>query len=368
MNFLKKLIISVVIILFTYILWKFIKRKQTILHEIETQKKHVEQFSMPTVPNLFGLPSQSAELTNIKSSVPIQVQNISTIYGNLPLREYCIKGSYNSAYTGNYINLDMVEYVLSRGCRFLDFEVYYIKEKDTYVPKVGYSTDNTFTLLESENSILLDNVLAAVVSNGFSNKSPNNNDPLFINLRIKSNNHDVYNAVAKSIDYSVKSKLYKGAVTNDTKLNDIMGNVVIVIDKTINRDYKEYTSCKDSYGGCYDLTEYSNMESGSEALNIVKYLEVAEQCNVPITILDKKLHTDVKKMRLALPNIVPAIKHNPILVDFITKYGCQITPNRFYHKDANLKDYEQFFDDNKSAFVPLSVAMNYFQKLKERYA
>lgn len=34
------------------------------------------------------------------------------------IRNYCIKSSSNSAYTGGYMNLNMIKYVLSRGCRF----------------------------------------------------------------------------------------------------------------------------------------------------------------------------------------------------------------------------------------------------------
>lgn len=356
----KKILIAIIIIILTYIIWRFIKKRQSILYAIEQQSK--EHFSMPT---LFGLPSQSTELGNLKNQNAVKIQNISPEYSNLPLREYCIKGSFNTAYTGNYINLDMIEYVLSRGCRFLDFEVYYIKEDDKYIPKVGFTKDNTFTLLESENSILLDNVLAAVVGNAFSNKSPNANDPLFINLRIKSKNNDVYKAVAGSIDYSLKSKLYDGTVTNNTNLSDIMGKIVIIVDRTINRDYKQYNSCNPRDNTCYDLTKYANMESGSETLNIVKYIEIMNQCNIPVNMLDSGLTTDVKKMRLALPDIIPANKQNPSLVDFITKYGCQIVPNRFYYNDNSLEKYEQFFDDNQSAFVPFSTALPYYRKMTE---
>ena len=61
------------------------------------------------------------------------------------IRNFCIKSSCNSAYTGKYMNLNMIKYVLSRGCRFLDFEVY-IKDN---IPIVAYSTNRqsleTFT-------------------------------------------------------------------------------------------------------------------------------------------------------------------------------------------------------------------------------
>ena len=61
------------------------------------------------------------------------ITNVSDTTKNLPLKELCIKASYNTAYNGyDIINTtntngsyhDMIEYVLSRGCRFLDFELY----------------------------------------------------------------------------------------------------------------------------------------------------------------------------------------------------------------------------------------------------
>lgn len=353
MKFHQKLIFVITIFILAYIIWRAYNSRQFSL----------ENFELPTI---IGQPSQSSELTSLKKTTPINIQNIAQDHANLPLREYCIKGSYNSAYTGHYINLEMIEYVLSRGCRFLDFEVFYINENDKYIPKVGFSTDNTFTMLNSENSLLLDNVLSSATASAFSSKTSNNKDPLFIHLRIKSNNGDVYNSVAKSIDYSIKPLLYKGDVTNDTLLSEIMGKVVIIIDKSINRDYSQYTVCKTRL--CYNLTDYTNMESGSETLNIVKYTDALQQRTTPIQILDSSISTDVKKMKLAFPDIIPNTTENPKIMDYVLKYGCQVVPNRFYYVDKQLEKYETFFDDNKSAFVPLSTALPYYQKIKDLYA
>ena len=367
MIFFKKIIIAFIILILTYVIIRFFQRKNEILNNTDkpaTRDANIEHFTLG-IPAIFGLPSQSAELDSLKQSTPVKIQNIVPAYQSLPLRELCIKGSYNSAYTGNYINLDMIKYVMSRGCRFLDFEVYYIQEDNKYMPKVGYTTDSTFTILESENSILLDNVLSAVVANGFSNVSPNNNDPIFINLRIKSKNNDVYNSVAKSIDFAIRSKIFKGPVTVDTPINKLMNSIVIIIDKTINRDYAQYTDCKGNNKDCYDLTKYVNMESGSEMFNIVKYSEVINQCTSPINILQSNINTDVKKIRMALPDIVPLTKRNPVISDFIMLFNCQIIPNRFYYYDRPLEDYEKLFDDNKSAFIPYAIALDYYKKIQD---
>ena len=54
----------------------------------------------------------------------IRTYNVKTI-GDLPVKEFIIKSAFNAACTGNYMNTDMIKYVLSRGCRLLDFQLYY---------------------------------------------------------------------------------------------------------------------------------------------------------------------------------------------------------------------------------------------------
>ena len=56
------------------------------------------------------------------------IKSIDNKYAKLPIKDYCIKASYNSAITGKSVNKDMVKFALSRGCRFIDLEVFYIKK------------------------------------------------------------------------------------------------------------------------------------------------------------------------------------------------------------------------------------------------
>jgi len=366
MEIYRKIIIALIVLIFTYILIRLIKKRNEILHSKES-----------FIPNIFSFQKtpddQVAALRN--TTLPVTLKNVNTGQADLPLREYCMKGAYNSAFTGKYISLDMVNYVLSRGVRFLDFEIYYILDEKSGIssPMVGYTTDNIANntdknkpiTLESENNILLDNVLSAVISSAFSETSPNNADPLFINLRIKTNQPEIYEAVAKSIDFALKAKLYKEQLTNKTKMSDIKGKIVIIIDKTINRNYKDYTDCKDKSSQCYDLKLYTNAESGSEFINLTNYRTLLNQCSNSVNILDDEsnLHTDVKRIKLALPDTIPRNAKNPNFSQFVEKYGCQIVPYKFYSKDPELEDYEIFFNENKSAFVPLATGIYYYNKM-----
>jgi len=366
MNLIKKLLLIVILVLFTYVLWRLLRKRVELQREIAK-----EGFSIP----FFGSASEN-ELSNLKNTNTVLIQNSHN--NELPLKEYCIKSSYNTALTGNYINLDMISYVLSRGCRFIDLEIFYIgqttidiKNLSTtkYTAQVAYSTDNTFTTINTENSILLDQVLTTIVTNAFSSPSPNLNDPLFINLRVKSNNYDVYKAIAASIDNTIKEKLYTDKsnvaipVKNSTKLSEIMGKIVICIDKTIDRSYKSHTSCNDIKGKCYDLTKFINMETGSEDLNLLRYSEVMDQCTIPIEIKNDNKSTTVKTMKYVIPNTKNDNSYNPNINDFIIKYSAQIPAYRFYKNDKQLRIYEDFFDENGTAFVPLAKAITYFKDL-----
>jgi len=54
---------------------------------------------------------------------------------------------------------------------------------------------------------------------------------------------------------------------------------------------------------------------------------------------------------------------NPGISNFILKYSTQIPAYRFYKNDRHLRIYEEFFDEHKSAFVPLAIAITYFKKI-----
>ena len=85
----------------------------------------------------------------------MHMQSIKDKFTNMPLHEYCIKSSYNTARSGDYVSSQMIEAVLKRGCRFLDFEVFYIQEGNLYIPKVAVSSDINYTLLDTKNSLSL---------------------------------------------------------------------------------------------------------------------------------------------------------------------------------------------------------------------
>jgi hypothetical protein len=356
MNIYKKVLVAFVIVIFSYIIWRLILRRNDIINK--NVKEGMEFNIIPT--------GATAELNGLKDNVlKINIQSLQQKYATLPLMEYCIKGSYNSAFTGTYVSTDMLIYQLSRGGRFFDFEIYYVQDPTSglYSPHVGYSTDGTFVSMNSENTILLDNVLSALVSNAFSQTAPNFKDPLFINLRIKSNNNDVYRATAASVDFALRKRLYPKTVTKKTSMGQLMGYVVLMIDKTINYEYTQYTGCKQGDQTCFDLTKYTNLQSGSTDMLFNRYTNILNQNYIGIHIKDDNLKTNVSQMNLVLPDVLPENAPNPKIEQFIKNYGCQIVPFKFYQQDQGLKKYEEFFNDNNAGIIPLSTALIYYKKM-----
>lgn len=381
MIFFKKVLILLTIIIFLIIIWKLLLNRINI-------KKDLEGFSIPFLSSIKDIELSTNDNSNVKATI----KNANELLYNLPLRELCIKSSYNSACSGTFINLDMLQYVINRGVRYLDFEIFYIPSTTTnssktkvttFIPVVATSLDTTYVTLNTENSILLDNVLSAAISNAFTSPCPNYNDPLFINLRVKSNNTDVYAAIAASIDNSIQQKIYNDTtiqvstssgntispakpITNNTLLKDILGKVIISFDKTIFPNYINYTTTcnKKNSNTCYDLKNYINIENGSQSLNHNFYSLITK---VPLLqINDNNITTNIKTLTCVEPDniyLMNISNLNPKYDDYILKYGgCQIVPYRFYKNDSNLEDYEKLFSIHNSAFVPLSIAITQYIK------
>ena len=285
---------------------------------------------------------------------------------DLPLKEYCIKSSYNSALSGNYVSTDMIKNVLSRGCRFLDFEIFYIDNN----PCVAYSTDPTFVTITSKNFISLNDVLKAIIVNGFSGPSPNANDPLFIHFRIKSQNSEIYNKIGMRINNYLSNRLYNEKIDGSTQLSLLIGHVILIIDVELSSDYNKidyYPNCSiksSTLKDCFNLSTYSNIESGTKNLRIYDYDNLNDQTITPPVLINQDGNeTDVSLFRIVVPNNKQSNNNNPTSRNFIQNYGVQFVTNCFYKNDSNLIEYEKFFFDNKSAFVPFASALRYYNKL-----
>ena len=209
MEFHKKILLLFVIIIASIILYRLCIKRIQINKEAKEPPK-IESFV---------------------SKAPLSMVNSSDL--TLGINQYFIKASWNSAYSGkNVMDVSMVAYVLNRGCRFLDFEIYSISnDKQKNKPVVGYSVssqDNSYTSnyqTESNNTVDLADVLKIISKSAF-NDVPNTNDYLILQFRVKSNIPDLYQNLALDISNSLVRN-YKIVLVADILNSDPMFNKLL---------------------------------------------------------------------------------------------------------------------------------------------
>ncbi len=329
----------------------------------KTIVKNTKSSPVAKIPPFDDVPnsSQRRELSNIEGTTTTsQITNAGFDPANdNALRLYCIKSSSNSAYTGSYMNLNMIKYVLSKGCRFLDFEIYM---KDN-VPIVAYSTNKqsleTFT--SNTPALSFAGVCSTIISNAFSDTSPNPKDPLFLHLRIKTYDSSAYTKIAQTIKTSLGPKLYTEndgtavSVNLDSQITSMLGKIVIIVDQTSSPGYQNYSTCSPKNVDCYSLSNVVNMVSNSQTTRIYTENSLTYQ---PINPPDP----DVYLFRIVFPNLsFFKYTYNSNSNYLIQNYGVQIVAQAFYVNDTNLINYENIFKKNKSAFVRISNLLNDYE-------
>jgi hypothetical protein len=356
MSVIRKWIIFLVIIISFFVLSFLLVQRAEIMKLPSTlQDAGNVREGMATASTVAGQSNEVSIMTVRNEGPGVVTYNVQSI-GNLPLKEYCIKSSYNSACSGTFMNLDAIKYVLQRGCRFLDFEVYYINQNVV----VGFSNDG-YTML-SKNTLALTDVFACLVTNGFSAPSPNLGDPLFIQLRIRTTDPQAYQNIASAITSNLSARLFKGNVDGNTLINTIMGKIVLVVDSQISGDYSMYPVCNSGDTNCKSLGMLVNMQSNIYPLYKYNSKQMMNLLSNPPAMIDSQ-NSDVTILRMIEPaTSTETINPNSSL--FMQNYGVQIVENRFFIADSALTKYEQFFRDNKMAFVPFYIAIPFLHKSK----
>lgn len=357
MEYYKVFIFTVIILIFIYVL--------NDLYQIRCMRSVTESF-------IFNSPN--GEYDQIKYNTNHGIANFN---GNtmMPLNQYIIKSSYNSAISGEYVNIDMLRFVIARGVRFLDFEIVSLDGK----PYVALTSDPSFRIIDTKNKLLLTDVLEAVNAFSFSNPAPCPNDPVFIQLRIKSDDPNVYEQVSKAIDSSLTHRRYKSAIDQNTTFNDVKGKAVIIFDNDIHPQYKELSDCDNPDSDmCYDIKKYINFTSNSEISTKRKYLEFIDSKSGKILTVNEDNTVNVDKLTIAVPeyfnktnvkadsNIFTSsdVEH-PNIYTYTDNYNVQMLCYRYYMRDEQLDVCEQFFARHKSSFIPYYIGMAFIKRIQQ---
>ena len=259
----------------------------------------------------------------------------------MPLRNYYIKTALNCCCLGewknNYVDTVPLKSAISDGYRCLDFEIYSEDDK----PVVAASTKPSFYFRETYNSIPFLDAMTVLAQNAFT-KAPNSTDPLFINLRIKSNNAKIVPDIVSTINAQFGNLLlgpeynylYAGNNLGQVPMTSFQNKVVIMADIS-------NPLCTDKDLPLFQLL---NLGSNSPFLHQLQY-EMGVK-NTPD--MDALIDHNKKNMSVVFPD-APFNENANFNVAKV--FGCQFIGMMPRVKDINLDIYNKAFNNAGSAFI-----------------
>jgi len=319
MDIYRKLLILAIIIIFSFIIYKLLIRRNEILYQTKR-----DGFS-------------SINISSIKIDNLTKKNGITDPYNAMILKQFVIKSSYNSAYDGKDISGVNVINVLKRGYRFLDF---CINNNDVVYSEDGISATSTsqipFTTL----------LINYIIPTAFSSDVPNSKDPLFIQLRYLSKTISI--DFSQDKDKDMISIFYQKMLTQNTKIDDIMGKIVFL-----------YSSSIQDFQIKIDNTNIVSYNNDNNIIKTLPSLEITNKKKEMPLILKDNFTTNISMITQVLP--LNATANNDTL-PLIQYYGGQITPMLAWVDDTYLANYEEMFNNSNSGIIPLSTALSYVKK------
>lgn len=391
MEYWRKILIIIILTILLYVLLRLVLRRIQILNQPESTLGGIrEGLTSSAFTDSYVISLQSANTTSITAMKPFSKTNLTSKNGitniatALQLKQYCIKSSFNTAYNGTNVSLDMIKYVLSRGCRFLDFEVYYQKPTpiDTVNVIAGSSTLQACVswsldpYIPSTNLIALGEVFNTIIMNGY---STNVSDPIFIQLRAKvetpntaqnseetivpDNRRLLYNSIANSVTPLLDPFRYAGKIKSDIQLVELCGSmdpssqvdqnkkgkIVIIMDTVNNPAYAQLSPA---------LEDVVNIDNNSSIMKTYTPASLENMKEAPVVPNKDNYTMNIVNSK----QVIPVDGKNQVYgsnldyVKFVTQYSCQITPMLFYSNDSYLVNYEKMFNDLGCSIVALTQA------------
>ena len=344
MHPIRMVLIAAIVLILAYVIYSILPR----------YKKSVEPFSIPGTDT--EAPSPIAEHDQLKSKyekAPISIKGgIPDAYLSLPIREFIVKSSYNSAISGLYSSKEALKLVLERGCRFIDFEIFSRED----VEYVSYSGDPEYISMGTDNTtanrLKLADALNTTAGSAFSSPTPSTNDPLFILLRIKDNSAPIYKRIARHINNAFSQRLYRGTFNSGTPLRALQGKVVIFLDILSSSKWNEYDKCDTNDNECLD--KVVALEAGTTNFPLYAYGDLLSLPTLIVNRNTRNLKTSIDSFMIVQPPHFDAIKP-PMPNDTIDKWHPQFLAYKFYQVGEQLIEYEAIFNKYGCAFVPMSV-------------
>jgi hypothetical protein len=199
---------------------------------------------------------------------------------------------------------------------------------------------------ETYNSVPFDEAMSTIATNAFSTNStvcPNPNDPLLLLFRIKTNDVDVLNSMAESINSNLKDRLmpnynheFGGKNICAEPMRNFSGKVIVIVEANPLL-YQP---------GAEKMYEVTNLTSNA-FLRILKVFDVLNSPDITeLTTFNKQY------MTIVTPDYSMSINNYDPMPPSLA--GCQAMAMSFQlSRDGNLDVYNDWFQSgpSKSAFL-----------------
>lgn len=317
---------------------------------------------------------------------------------DLPLKEYCVKSSFNSAYDGSDVSKETILKRIKEGYRFLDLNVF-SASGDVYV---GFSPDNSPTLIS--NKLLLSDALQCINDNAFGSTTTFNSKlskvetyPMFVHMRIYrtpsaivdiiSEIQTVINGSEKSVPPAYTSNYLRDSDKSPIKINgctllsNLMGKLIFSMD-ILNlleiyapRNYQSAITLPPKT--ITSMQSFVNVLTGGSTFPaFYRYTEDSliyrtNTLSIGDSSMKGSLQTNVKYMYISFPHPddLPKTQNikftgvvQPDTTSFILSRSIQFTPLRVYLADPHLNTYINIFDNIGTPFAPMFYVYRHLMK------
>lgn len=231
MDVYRKIAIVLIVVLFSYILFRLSYQRINI-------KKEIEGFT----------PSESNVLSIQKANkIPPNIKSMNKNILSKKLGDMYIKAAYGGGYDGEDISADMFKYTISLGYRYVVIHVFYDAEDKENPEKkaavVGFSTNYLEMANSAKKTMPLTDVVQLIQQNAFSQTAPNGEDPFFLHIipayqKSKSDTDQIARGNNTQLNSQIEQALQVLHGTNrsvtdidmNSTLDSLKGKMVIVMD------------------------------------------------------------------------------------------------------------------------------------------
>ena len=287
-----------------------------------------------------GVYSQSIKIKSIAGKNGIV---LNPDFKNLPIVNFYVKTSYNSCSIGGYINdnvsLCILTKIIGQGVRCFDFEIFNLKNEAI----IATSTNDDPYMKETYSYVRFYDALNTLVEGAMISGCNNTYDPLFISLRMKTKNVNVYNDIASHLkkytnQYLLTEKYNCENISDFGKnvtINEIISKIVIIVQDLDNSNVLQSSN----------LYYYTNIY-----VNKNSYFKFETFTNLVNDNEDSTIEYTKMKLGYVTPDVFNGTPSNPQPASCFAR-GVQFIGMSYQIFDTYLQAYEYYFDTLGTAFV-----------------